>query len=271
MDKRPLGIFDSGVGGLTVVRSLHELMPTESLIYLGDTARVPYGNKSPQTVIRYAREDSKFLLSKGVKAVVVACNTATAHALEVLRRELPVPVIGVIEPGVEAALKATRNRRVGIIGTQGTITSAAYQRALQARLPGIELVAEATPLLVPLIEEDWLEHAATQAVLEQYLRHFREAGVDTLVLACTHYPLLKPMLAKLLGPEVQLVDSARTCADFVRGALQVAGALNGGPEEAEIRVYLTDVPVHFTRMAERFLNRTLENVEVVSLESPASG
>ncbi|MDD5260663.1 MAG: glutamate racemase [Methylacidiphilales bacterium] len=266
MDDRPLGIFDSGLGGLTVARALREVMPGESLIYLGDTARVPYGNKSSETIIRYSRENSRFLLSRDVKAVVVACNTASAYALETLRVELKTPVFGVIEAGVEAALKATKNNRVGIMGTSGTIRSSAYQDALKAKRPDIQLVAEATPLLVPLIEEDWLDHAATRSILEEYLWKFRRAGVDTLVLACTHYPLLKPTLLDMLGPSVELVDSARTCADYVRRELEQSGSLSAQPGGAGMEVYLTDQPAQFTRLAERFLKQKLEHVEVISVD-----
>ena len=266
MDNRPLGIFDSGLGGLTVARAIHEQMPGESLVYLGDTARVPYGNKSGETIIRYSRENSHFLISKGVKAVVVACNTASAYALPTLRAELKVPVFGVIESGVEAALRATNNNKVGVIGTLGTIESSAYQNALKAARPDIQLVAEATPLLVPLIEEDWIDHAVTRSVLEEYLWKFQRAGVDTLVLACTHYPLLKTVLTRQLGPSVSLVDSARTCADYVRRALEQSGGLGTVKEEAGMEVYLTDRPARFARLAERFLKRKLERIEVVAVD-----
>jgi glutamate racemase len=267
MDSRPLGIFDSGLGGLTVVRALHELLPGEKIIYLGDTARVPYGNKSPATVVRYAREISAFLLARRVKAVVVACNTASACALDTLSAELPVPVFGVIEPGVSAALAATHEHRVGIIGTTGTINSGAYQERLRRARPGLDITARATPLLVPLIEEDWLEHAATRAILEEYLAPFRRRRIDTLVLACTHYPLLKPALTNLLGPRVALVDSAQACARFVQDALGGAGLLADGDGGApDLEVFVTDLPAHFQKAAERFLCRKLRAVETVSLE-----
>jgi glutamate racemase len=266
MDKRPLGIFDSGIGGLTVVRALHELMPNEKLIYLGDTARVPYGNKSSDTIIRYSREISNFLLSKDVKGIIVACNTASAYALDTLKAELNIPVFGVIEPGVSAALAATRNNRVGIIGTIGTIKSEAYQHALKKQRPELEIIAHATPLLVPLIEEDWLAHSATRAILEEYLWQFRLMRIDTLVLACTHYPLLKPTLANLLGHNIELVDSAEACARFVREALRQEGRLGDAIGEPPIEVYLTDLPVHFKKVGERFLRRKLQKVDVVSVE-----
>lgn len=264
---KAFGIFDSGVGGLTVVRAFHDLLPKESITYLGDTARVPYGNKSKETVIRFSREISQFLISKGVKAIVVACNTASAHALSSLKQELSIPVFGVIEPGVQAALTATRQGRIGIIGTTGTINSAAYQKALLTARPDLHLVAEATPLLVPLIEEDWLEQPATHLILEEYLKPFRDADVDTLVLACTHYPLLKPLLSRLLGPEVTLVDSAEACARYVQKSLVGDDWFSTGEFEASNRVYLTDQPTHFTAMAERFLKREMDSVEVVQVGS----
>ncbi|MDR1191346.1 MAG: glutamate racemase [Verrucomicrobiales bacterium] len=266
MDQRPLGIFDSGIGGLTVVRALHELLPGEKLIYLGDTARVPYGNKSADTITRYSREISAFLLTQNVKAVIVACNTASAYALAALGRELPVPVFGVIEPGVSAALVATRAHRVGIIGTIGTINSGVYQRRLRQRQPDIDITARATPLLVPLIEEDWLEHPATRAILEEYLQPLRLARIDTLVLACTHYPLLKPLLLSLLGRDIALVDSAETCARFVRETLAQAGRLAAADGEQPVDVYLTDLPVHFQEAGERFLRQGLRKVEVVAVD-----
>jgi glutamate racemase len=262
---KPFGIFDSGVGGLTVVRAFHDLLPKESIIYLGDTARVPYGNKSKDTVIRFSREISQFLLSKEVKAIVVACNTASAHALSSLKQEFSIPVFGVIEPGVQAALSATRQGRIGIIGTTGTIKSAAYQNALLTARPDLHLVAEATPLLVPLIEEDWLKQSATRLVLEEYLKPFREAQIDTLVLACTHYPLLKPLLQELLGTGVRLVDSAESCARYVQKSLVGDDWFSHGGVEASDHIYLTDQPTHFTTMAGRFLEREMDSVEVVQV------
>src|SRR5271156_423863 len=210
--EQPIGAFDSGVGGLTVVQAMRELLPAEDILYLGDTARVPYGNKSPDTIIRYSREIMAYLRGKGVKAVVVACNTASAHALSILQRESDIPVIGVIAPGVEAALSATRNGRVGVIGTQGTIRSEAYQDLLRALQPNVVITAVAAPLLVSLVEEDWLAHPATQLIMEEYFAPMKAARVDTVVLACTHYPLLKPLAQGILGPDVVLVDSAQNAA-----------------------------------------------------------
>jgi glutamate racemase len=266
-DPRPIGVFDSGVGGLTVVRALEELLPHEKLVYVGDTARLPYGNKSAETVTRYSREITRFLAQRNVKVVVVACNTASAFALEALRAEATLPVLGVIDPGVQAALAATRSGRVGIIGTSGTIGSGAYQKLLLHHRPDLVITARATPLLVPLIEENWLDHEVTYCVLREYLRPMEEANIDTLVLACTHYPLLKPALAKLLGQERVLVDSAEACAVSVKRHLDQHGmrAEDGTPGRTEL--CLTDVPAHFASMARRFLKRPAAPPELVRVES----
>jgi glutamate racemase len=264
--ERPIGAFDSGVGGLTVVQAMRRLLPAEDILYLGDTARVPYGNKSPETIIRYSRENIAYLRGYGVKAVVVACNTASAHALSVLQKESDVPVIGVIAPGVEAALAATRNRRIGIIGTQGTIHSEAYQNLLRQLQPDVFILARAAPLLVSLVEEDWLSHRATQLILEEYLTPMKEAGVDTVVLACTHYPLLTPLAQRVLGPGVVLVDSAQNAAAALARKLEAAH-LNRSARAGtgRITVCTTDLPVQFSRLAERFLGEKIEAIQQVSV------
>ncbi len=266
--ERPIGAFDSGVGGLTVVQAMRELLPAEDILYLGDTARVPYGNKSPETIIRYSRENLAYLRRHDVKAVVVACNTASAHALAVLQRESDVPVIGVIAPGVEAALAATRNRRIGIIGTQGTIQSAAYQNLLREMQPDIFILAEAAPLLVSLVEEDWLSHPATQLILEEYLAPMRAAQVDTVVLACTHYPLLKSLAQRILGPGVVLVDSAQNAAAALARKLDAAH-LSRAPhaQTGLITICTTDLPTQISRLAERFLGEKIQSVQQVSVDS----
>ena len=264
--ERPIGAFDSGVGGLTVVHAIRELLPEEDILYLGDTARVPYGNKSPETIVRYARENVAYLRSHGVKAVVVACNTASAHALGILHQEAKVPVIGVIAPGVEAALAGTRNLRVGIIGTQGTIQSAAYQNLLRKSHPEVVITAVAAPLLVSLVEEDWLSHPATRLILEEYLAPMKAARVDTVVLACTHYPLLKDLAQKILGPEVVLVDSAQNAAAALARRLKEE-ELGRSPrgEAGEITICVTDLPSQFARLAERFLGEKVKAIRRVSV------
>jgi glutamate racemase len=252
----PLGFFDSGVGGLTVVRAVQELLPSEHILYLGDTARLPYGSKSPETIRQFADEDTRFLIARGVKAVVVACNTATAHALPALREQYRIPVIGVIEPGVEAVLAQADVQRVGIIATRGTIGSHAYQHALALRRTGLIIHGQATPLLVPLIEENWLDHPATEAVLKTYLDPLVAKGIDTLMLACTHYPLLIPALRRLLPAEVRLVDSATTCAEHLRRELQKLGLLAAPDQDGTLEIHLTDLSDEFEVLARRFLTKT---------------
>jgi glutamate racemase len=263
---QPIGAFDSGVGGLTVVKEMRALLPAEDIVYLGDTARVPYGNKSPETIIRYSREIMAYLRGHGVKAVVVACNTASAHALSILQQEADIPVIGVIAPGVEAALEATRNGRVGVIGTSGTIGSSAYQNLLRELRGDVVITAVAAPLLVSLVEEDWLSHPATQLILEEYFAPMKAARVDTVVLACTHYPLLKTLAQRVLGSDVVLVDSAQNAAFALAHNLATADLLRPGNGMGQTRIYSTDVPAQFLRLAERFLGQKIESIEQVSVE-----
>jgi glutamate racemase len=263
---QPVGAFDSGVGGLTVVHAMRKLLPAEDILYLGDTARVPYGNKSPETIIRYAREIMVYLRRHEVKAVVVACNTASAHALAILQQEADIPVIGVIAPGVEAALAATRNGRVGVIGTAGTIQSHAYQNFLRKLRPDVEITAVAAPLLVSLVEEDWLSHPATRLILEEYLAPMKAAQVDTVVLACTHYPLLKPLAQQVLGPDVVLVDSAQNAAAALARALAAAGlARPVGGAAGHTLIRSTDMPAQIARLAERFLGEKIDSLERVAV------
>jgi glutamate racemase len=261
----PLGFFDSGVGGLTVVRAVQELLPGENILYLGDTARLPYGSKSPETIRQFADEDTRFLLAHGVKAIVVACNTATAHALPALRELYRVPIIGVIEPGVEAALANPAAERIGIIATRGTIRSHAYQHALALRRTGLIIHGQAAPLLVPLVEEDWIEHPATAMVLKSYLDPLVEKGIDTLMLACTHYPLLIPVLKKLLPDDVRLVDSATTCAEHLRRELERLDLLASEVREGSLEIHLTDLSEEFEMLARRFLKKAPGRIQRASL------
>jgi glutamate racemase len=255
-----LGLFDSGVGGLTVVRAVRDLLPAENVVYLGDTARLPYGSKSPETIRQFAAEDVDFLLSKGVKAIVVACNTATAHALPDFWKNCPVPIMGVIEPGVEAALANPDADRIGIIATRGTIGSHAYQHELATRKRGLMIHGIATPLLVPLIEENWISEDVTKEVLRKYLEPLMEKGIDTLMLACTHYPLLIPLLTEILPPDVRLVDSATTCAEHLKKMLEQKDLLNPGEDEGKLDIYLTDLSEQFEELAKRFLRKPVGRV-----------
>ena len=257
----PIGVFDSGLGGLTVAHAIMRQLPSESLIYFGDTARVPYGPKSPDTVRRYSREISAFLIEQGVKAIVVACNTATAHALPALRDELDVPVIGVVEPGARAAVRATRTGHIGVIGTAGTIRSQAYVRAIHAENPDVRVTALACPLFVPLVEEGWTNHPATHLVAEEYLAPFVTDAIDTLVLGCTHYPLLKPLIGEIVGRSVRLIDSAEETAADARRML-AANDLAAGDGEGEYRFIASDDPQQFLTLGRRFLGSAIERVEV---------
>ena len=257
----PIGVFDSGLGGLTVAHAIMRQLPAESLIYFGDTARVPYGPKSPDTVRRYSREISGFLIEQGVKAIVVACNTATAHALPVLRDELPVPVIGVVEPGARAAVRATRTGHIGVIGTAGTIRSQAYDRAIHAEAPDARVTALACPLFVPLVEEGWTNHDAAHLIAEEYLAPFVKDRIDTLVLGCTHYPLLKPLIGEIIGRSVRLIDSAEeTAADTSR--MLASNDLAATDGEGEYRFIASDDPQQFLTLGRRFLGSAIERVEV---------
>ena len=262
----PIGIFDSGMGGLTVVRQINRVLPREDLIYLGDTARVPYGTKSPSTVVRFACEDTLFLVQQHVKAVVVACNTASAWALPTLERKFKVPIFGVILPGAQAALKRTRNGRIGVIGTATTIRSQAYGRAILARDGSARVVARACPLLVPLVEEGWTNHEVTRTVLATYLEPLLRRGIDTLVLGCTHYPLLKHAIRRIAGKAVALVDSAESCALFLSERLDAAKLLAcNRRRKGVIQPFVTDEAERFSELSKRFLGIPTEPASKVTL------
>ena len=261
----PIGVFDSGIGGLTVVRELMRQLPNESIIYFGDTARVPYGPKSPDTVLRYSREITGFLREQGVKALVIACNTATAHALAALREENDLPIIGVIEPGSRAAARSTISGRVGVIGTQGTINSRAYERAIAAVAPNAQITALACPLFVPLAEEGWLDTEATRLIAKEYLAPIAERHVDTLVLGCTHYPLLKEVIGRSVGREVRLIDSAAETAAETATTLRDAGLAHAATDDARYRFIASDAPEQFLRVGQRFLGSSIDRVETVTL------
>lgn len=257
-------MFDSGVGGLTVLRSLFERLPQENTVYLGDTARVPYGTKSAEVVARYSLKNARFLLEQEIKLLVVACNTASAVALPALSAELGVPVLGVIEPGAKAAAQRSRSGKIGVIGTPGTIKSGAYRRALEAFRPGVEVRSRACPLFVPLAEEGWTEGPVPQAVAREYLAGFCADGMDTLVLGCTHYPLLRGAIAEAAGGEVALIDSAEATAEAVAGLLRERGEL-AAPGPSAHRFFVTDVPERFVEVGERFLGRPISGAEQVDI------
>jgi glutamate racemase len=274
-DKRPIGVFDSGMGGLTVLRALMELLPSERFIYLGDTARLPYGTKSPETVEAYAMQATRLLIEAGVKMVIIACNTASAVALTSLARQLaPLPVIGVIEPGARAGVAATRNAHIAVIATEGTVKGGAYKRAVQTLRSDITVTQQACQVFVALAEEGWIDSAVTLAAAESYLRPLFNcpAPPDTLVLGCTHFPVLADAIARAAGPGVAIVDSAATTASSVAEALAAGGLANDADAIApRVRLFATDSPERFARVGKIFLGRAIDqnDVELVDLRSIA--
>ena len=258
---QPIGVFDSGTGGLTVVRALRDLLPYEDIFYIGDTARLPYGGKSRQTIERYSIEISGLLLAEGAKMIVVACNTASSLAVPRLHELLKVPVVGVIAPGARAAVKETRIGKVGVIGTKSTIQSEAYERTIRALNPDIQVTSQACPLLVPIVEEAWLDEDITREILHRYLDPLIATGIDTLVLGCTHYPLLAGLIEEVAGPEVRLVDSARNCAVAVKQTLAERGLENTKRMRGRLDVALTDSSNSFLPTAERILQLEIDSVE----------
>jgi glutamate racemase len=269
-NEAPVGVFDSGIGGLTVVRSIIQQLPHESIVYFGDTARLPYGPKGPETIERYSREIADFLRSEGVKALVVACNTATARALPALTASLPFPVIGVIEPGARAAVSATRNRHVGVIATAGTVASGAYVRAIHQAAADVDVAALACPLFVPLVEEGWTDTEATRLIAREYLDPFMpHRGVrtgrvrpDTIVLGCTHYPLLKKVIGETVGRAIRLVDSAEETAGELANVLRERGLASNRSDRSRYRFIVSDSPAQFLRVGERFLGAPIDRVEL---------
>jgi len=265
-NSNPIGIFDSGVGGLTVVKKIVSLLPNENIIYFGDTARVPYGTKSNDTVIEYAFQDAKFLLNKNVKIIVVACNTASSIALKALQDKLSIPVIGMIEPGTKLALQKTKSGRIGIIGTNATINNKAYSTDLLRLNPKLKVYEKACPLFVPLAEEGLINHPATRLIAEEYLSELKEDDIDTLVLGCTHYPILAKVIQKVIGNKVELIDSGTAASFVVKDYLEGQGLLNKSNNIGLSEFYVSDLPKRFKEIAERFLGRSLEHVHKIDLD-----
>ncbi len=262
---KPIGVFDSGVGGLTVVRALMERLPHENIIYFGDTARVPYGTKSRNTIEEFSAQIVEFLLQNEVKALVIACNTIAAVAGKRIQQMAGnMPVLSVIEAGAQAALATTRNHHIGVIATNTTVNSNAYARAIHAHNPSTRIVSQAAPLLVPLVEEGWLDHEVTRLTVREYLKPILADQVDTLVLGCTHYPLLKPLI-KQEAPHIELVDSSTTTAEATAQALAAAQLLNTEAMQPDYRFYVSDIPLRFQTIGERFLGRSLEQIEMMRL------
>ncbi|HIJ97084.1 MAG TPA: glutamate racemase [Desulfuromonadales bacterium] len=266
MTWQSIGIFDSGVGGLTVLREIMRVLPQEDTLYFGDTARVPYGTKSPETVTRYAGEIGSFLLKRDIKLLVVACNTASAVALPSLKRQMSIPVVGVIEPGARRAVEVTHSGRIGVIGTAGTIRSSAYTRAIKRLQPEAVVYTRACPLFVPLVEEGWIDNQVARLTAQNYLQELKEAGIDTLVLGCTHYPLLKALIAEVMGADVTLVDSAEETARTVAAILAEKQLQRPASEKGNHHYYVSDIPAGFVRVGNRFLGGRLGDVFQVNLE-----
>lgn len=259
---RPIGIFDSGLGGLTVLREIQGILPNEDIIYLGDTARVPYGIRTPETIIKYSLSNTNFLVKQGIKLLVVACNTSSATSLESIRERFDVPVIGVIEPGARMAVSITSNGHIGVIGTEATIRSSAYTNAITSFNSVLKVTELACPLFVPLIEEGWLDDPITEAVCRRYLLDMKEE-IDTLVLGCTHYPLIKDVIGRVIGRDVSLVDSAVSAALEVKRTLEQLGLLS--KTHLSYKFFVTDGIERFKDIGRRFLSRKLEDIQKIEL------
>ncbi|WP_035052945.1 glutamate racemase [Andreprevotia chitinilytica] len=265
LPSHPIGVFDSGVGGLTVVRALMDRLPFEDIVYFGDTARVPYGVKSVSTIQSFTQQIADFLLRQDVKLLIIACNTMAAVAADAVRARSPVPVLDVIEAGARNAVARTNSNSIGVIGTPTTINSNAYARAIHQLNPDCRVYSQACPLFVPLVEEGWLDHPVTKMTAQEYLKPVFVEQIDTLVLGCTHYPLIKPLLLDVVGDRMQLVDSALSIADQTAELLQSRGLANPSREIPDYRYVVTDVPVKFQTIGERFLGRSLNQIERVDL------
>ncbi|MFH1784176.1 MAG: glutamate racemase [bacterium] len=263
--KKAIGVFDSGLGGLTVVKELLRKLPSEDIVYFGDTARLPYGTKSERVITEFSFQNTEFLLKHKIKLLVVACNTASSMSLAKLKKRYKLPIIGVIEPGVKAAAGATRNKRIGVIGTEGTIGTGSYERALKKELKGVKVFSQPCPLFVPLTEEGWTQKDITAKVAAEYLKGLKAKKVDTLILGCTHYPLLKGIIAKVMGKNVKLIDSAKATAQEVKEVLSKKGLLNKSSLRGKHRFFVSDLHNRFVDIGKRFLGRNLSPIKQVDL------
>ncbi len=264
--EKPIGVFDSGIGGLTVVKRVASTLPKENIVYFGDTARVPYGSKSNSTVIEYALQDAKFLINKNVKAIVVACNTVSSVALNELRNNFNVPIIGMIEPGSKSATAETKNGRIGVIGTRATINNKAYSKEINKIEPKIKVFEKACPLFVPLAEEGWVKHKATYNIAEEYLKELRDLKIDTLVLGCTHYPILTEVIQEVIGENVKLIDSGIASAEVVDKELDRIDLHTNKFSNGNQDFFVSDIPVKFKEVAELFLGKEVNQIQKVDLE-----
>jgi glutamate racemase len=266
MNSKPIGVFDSGIGGLTVVRTLMNRLPHENIIYFGDTARVPYGPKSVQVVREYTAQDTDFLLSKNVKMIVVACNTVSSVAIDVVQKRAKMPVVGVILPGSQNAVQKSKKKRIGVIGTLTTISSNAYANAIRQIDSSVEVFSQACPLFVPLAEEGWIEHSATELIAKEYLFPIKLQKIDTLILGCTHYPILKNVIQKAVGESVQLIDSGECTAARVEHILEKEGLRNPSTLKANVQFFVSDLPHKFLEIGELFLGQKMGVVKKVHIE-----
>lgn len=264
--QKPIGVFDSGIGGLTVVKRLSSTLPNENIIYFGDTARVPYGSKSNSTVIEYSIQDTRFLLQKNVKAIIVACNTASSIAIPELRKIFDIPIIGMIEPGSRMALKQSRNKIIGVIGTRATVNNLAYSSEIKKLNNKAEVFEKPCPLFVPLAEEGWINHRATFEIAEEYLSELRNLRIDTLVLGCTHYPILSEVIQKVIGTNVTLIDSGVASSELIKTELEKLDLLSDSDSVGSQEYYVSDIPVKFKEVAELFLGKEIDHVHKVDLE-----
>ena len=264
--RRPIGVFDSGIGGLTVVKRLASTLPNENIIYFGDTARVPYGSKSNATVTEYAIQDTRFLLSKNVKAIVVACNTVSSVAIPELKKIFDVPIIGMIGPGAKMALHNSSNLRIGVIGTRATVSNKAYSEELKRINPSVNVYEIPCPLFVPLAEEGWIDHEATFKIAEEYLQELHDKKIDTLILGCTHYPILSKVIQKVIGENVNLIDSGVASAEIIKDDLSGRKMLNDSGLPGVLEFFVSDIPTKFREVAELFLGREINGVHKVELE-----
>ncbi len=268
--EKSIGVFDSGIGGLTVVKRIASVLPKEDIIYFGDTARVPYGSKSNKTVIEYGIQDARFLIKKNVKAIVVACNTVSSIALDDIRKNFNLPVIGVIEPGAYLAVKENKNGRIGVIGTRSTVNNKAYSNEIRKINNSIEVFEKECPLFVPLAEEGWIKHKATYDIAEEYLKDLREMNIDTLVLGCTHYPILSEVIQNVIGKNIKLIDSGIAAAEVVKNELDRIGLCTNKNSLGNLEFFVSDIPTKFKEVAELFLGREINSVQKVELESLVS-
>lgn len=266
MDNRPIGVFDSGIGGLTVLKELIKQLPDEDFIYFGDTARVPYGPRPKETIIKYTLKALEFLASKDTKAIVIACNTATAIALEEAKKQFDLPLIGVIEPGSKAAIKLTRNKKIGVIATVGTINSSEYQNRIQKDLPEAKVIGKACSLFVPIVEEGWEDTDVAELTAQKYLSELKEQDIDTLVLGCTHYPVLREQISKVIGDNVVLVNPAYESAKATKEVLMEKNILSGKKDGGTCTYYSSGEPEKFKEIGENIVKYKIDKVEKIVLD-----